>query len=409
MDDYYTCDYERIAEAAKNLNLLEESTLKQVLVSIAQEIEAKSFYILSENDKDLRLMDEDSSRYVVCSLTEESVKYIAANIRSISSEETPVGKVIETLDLGEKVTGVKISIPAGVIGVINESKPNLILEVFAKCIKTRNACIYRGARDAKYTNAAIVDIIRRVLDHFNINPNICTLLPYDMEAIDELLGEKRYVNMVITHAGEDLATYVERTLSGESLLDASGFEHVYIHRSANPERACKIISAINQSGISNVFGLLIDREYIDKLSKLFDGLDITNRTIFADKPAYEQLKDIYPNIVRKRSVLNQTDITSGESRILIDTVSNVEETVEYLSESSSRCYEAIVSEDEENIKIFKRTVDAAILCINAEISMCRDLLHKESTEERNRMKSLFTQDILPLEDLCKYKWIVEAL
>ncbi len=186
MDDYHQSTFQLVAEVSKSLNLLDEAEINAILEAIAKETESKIHYILAENQKDLQRMDPSNPKYDRLLLNENRIKDIVKDIRNVVSLPYPVGKTLMHKTLPNGLDISKITVPFGVIGIIFEARPNVCFDVFSLCLKSGNACILKGGSDARFSNEAITDIIRNVLDENGINPNICTLLPNGRAATNEL-------------------------------------------------------------------------------------------------------------------------------------------------------------------------------------------------------------------------------
>ena len=180
--------FEAAKKASKDLLLLSNEQINNILEAIAKETEKSFFHILSENQKDLQRMDKENPRYDRLKLTEDRLKGIVSDIRNVATLPSPVGRILDDRHLENGLHLIKKTVPFGVVGVIFEARPNVSFDVFSLCFKSGNACILKGGSDAYFSNQAIVEIIRNILDEKGLNPNICVLLPKEREVIDQLLN-----------------------------------------------------------------------------------------------------------------------------------------------------------------------------------------------------------------------------
>mgnify|MGYP000796880455 len=165
--------------ASRELALLNDNVINQILNAVADAAIAETPFILSENEKDLARMDKNDPKYDRLKLTEERLKGIAADTRNVATLPSPLGKVLKESVRPNGMKLTKVSVPFGVIGIIYEARPNVSFDVFSLCLKSGNACILKGGSDADCSNRAIISVIHKVLKKFKINPHIVELLPAD--------------------------------------------------------------------------------------------------------------------------------------------------------------------------------------------------------------------------------------
>ena len=162
--------------ASRELALLNDDVINQILNAVADAAIAETPFILSENEKDLARMDKNDPKYDRLKLTEERLKGIAADTRNVATLPSPLGKVLKESVRPNEMKLTKVSVPFGVIGIIYEARPNVSFDVFSLCLKSGNACILKGGSDADCSNRAIICVIHKVLKKFKINPHIVELL-----------------------------------------------------------------------------------------------------------------------------------------------------------------------------------------------------------------------------------------
>ena len=155
--------FEKAVVASRSLNLMPASKIDSILLAVADAAEARTDYILEANRRDLALMDESNPMYDRLMLTAERIKGIADDMRNVASLPSPLNHVLDEFvrPNGMKIT--KVSVPFGVIGVIYEARPNVSFDVFSLCLKSGNVSVLKGGHDARYSNEAIVEVIRDVL------------------------------------------------------------------------------------------------------------------------------------------------------------------------------------------------------------------------------------------------------
>lgn len=403
--------FESAKIAGRSLLLLKEEQINCLLEAIAKETEAKIHYILSENSKDLQRMDKDNPKYDRVKLTEERILGIVSDIRNVAGLPSPIGRILDkrTLDNGLHLS--KKAVPFGVIGVIFEARPNVCFDVFSLCFKSGNVCILKGGSDAKFSNLAIVEIIRSVLDDNDINPNICTLLPNDREVIDELLNAREYVDLIIPRGGSSLINYVRDNARIPVIETGAGVCHTYFQSSGNKEIAQQIIhnAKTRRVSVCNTLDcLVIDKDRLNDLPYICENLKNDQVIIYADKLSYEVLKDNYPSKLLKEASAEDFGTEFLDYKMAIKTVNNINDAIDHISKYGSKHSEAIIAEDETSIVVFESLIDAACVYVNASTAFTDGAQFGLGAEIGISTQKMHARGPMALQELCSYKWIIEG-
>ena len=178
---------QRINDAAYRLPLLQEEQINEAILAVADSIMMNADTLLLANGKDLASMDNSNPMYDRLLLTTDRLEGIAADMRKVAELPQPVGELIDERVRPNGMKLKRVRVPFGVIGVIYEARPNVSFDVFALCLKSRNACVLKGGSDAYHSNRAIVDLIHSVLENLGLNPYIVDLLPAGHEAAQQLM------------------------------------------------------------------------------------------------------------------------------------------------------------------------------------------------------------------------------
>lgn len=411
MDDYHQNAFQLVVEASKSLNLLEEKEINAVLEAIAKETESKMYYILSENQKDLQRMDTNNPKYDRLLLNEQRIIDIVKDIRTVASLPSPTGRLLMQKTLPNGLHLSKVTVAFGVIGIIYEARPNVSFDVFSLCLKSGNACILKGGSDARFSNEAIVEIIRSVLDNNGINPNTCTLLPNDRSATEELMAARDYVDLIIPRGGKDLINYVRENSRIPVIETGAGVCHTYFHKDGEIKKGRDIITnaKVRKVSVCNSLDcLVIDRERLEDLHYLCEDLAKKDVIIYADKQAYEALFSYYPYDQLKKADDTSFGTEFLDYKMAIKTVSGTEEAIDHISKYSSKHSEAIISEDRETITIFEKMVDAACVYANASTAFTDGSQFGLGAEIGISTQKMHARGPMALEELCTYKWIIEG-
>ena len=150
--------FKKVVKASRTLSVLDTETINKVLLMVADAAVANAKFIISENKKDLALMDKSDSRYDRLLLTEERIESIASDIRSVVELPSPLGRILSKNIRPNGLVVSRISVPFGVIGIIYEARPNVTFDVFSLCLKSGNGCVLKGGSDAINSNTAITEL-----------------------------------------------------------------------------------------------------------------------------------------------------------------------------------------------------------------------------------------------------------
>ena len=155
--------FENARKAANALNLLDEKTINDVLIALAEQTEEDYQYILEENKRDLDAMDKADPKYDRLMLTEKRIFDIASDIRKVAALPSPLGKILweDVRPNGMKIS--KISVPFGVIGIIYEARPNVTVDAASLCLKSGNTVILRGGKEAFESNKILMKLMRNAV------------------------------------------------------------------------------------------------------------------------------------------------------------------------------------------------------------------------------------------------------
>ncbi len=403
--------FQSVQLASRSLNLLDDEIISKVLNAIADETLSQTDFILSENKKDLDRMDINDPKYDRLLLSTGRIKDITDDMRNVAQLPTPLGLVLME---AERPNGLKIkktSVPFGVIGIIYEARPNVSFDVFSLCFKSGNACILKGGSDAGFSNLAIVGIIRKVLQSFQINPDVCTLLPTDRTATTALLNAVGYVDLLIPRGSQNLIRFVRDNARIPVIETGAGICHTFFDETGDKEKGQKIINNAKTRRVSvcnSLDCLIIHRKRLPDLPYLCQLLSQSNVIIYADEPAYNALEDQYPENLLKHATAESFGIEFLDYIMSVKTVDNIQEAMEHIAKYSSQHSESIISEDIANISLFEKMVDAACVYANVSTAFTDGAQFGLGAEIGISTQKLHARGPMALQELTSYKYVIEG-
>jgi len=408
---HYRKNFEWAVWGARDLAGVSEKRINEVLLSLANETENFVSVLLEANRKDLSLMDSSDARYDRLKLTEDRIRSMAHDIRSVTALPSPLGRVLEERKLPNGLRLSKVSVPFGVVGVIYESRPNVTLDVFSLCIKSGNACVLKGGSDAQNTNEAIVTVIKKVLEDHRLNTSLCVLMPSERSATDSMLSARGYIDVIIPRGSRQLIDYVADHARVPVIETGAGIVHIYLDEEADLQKAAAIITNAKTRRVSvcNALDcLIIHQKQLINLPFIVSALADNNVIIYADNRSYSALDGRYPSSLLGKATKDSFGTEFLSYKMAIKTVLNFDSAMAHIRMYSSRHSEAIISTIPENIKRFLHDVDAAVVYSNSSTAFTDGGQFGMGAEVGISTQKLHARGPMGLSELTSYKWIVQG-
>lgn len=403
--------FEAVREASRSLAFLSDSTIHDILLEVADAAEANASEILKENHKDLDLMDPEDPKYDRLKLTVERIAGIASDMRSVAALPSPLGRILSETTRPNSMRLSKVSVAFGVIGIIYESRPNVSFDVFSLCLKSGNACLLKGSKDAHQSNTAIVAIIHRVLRKFGVNPAICTLLPAEREATAELLNARGYVDLIIPRGNANLIHFVRENARIPVIETGAGICHTYFDVDGDLVKGAAIVNNAKTRRVSvcnTLDCLLVSEKRLKDLPALCAPLASSKVLIFADPQAYKMLVGNYPASLLEKATEESFGTEFLDYKMAVKTVSGLQEALSHIARYSSQHSECIISENGETCAVFERAVDAACVYTNVSTAFTDGGQFGLGAEIGISTQKLHARGPMGLEELTTYKWLIRG-
>ena len=402
---------ENAREASRDLAMCEDVKIRAMLESLAEHTIAAEQEILQANHSDLSRMPESDPKYDRLLLNQQQLVDIAGDLRAVAALPSPVGEVLEQRQLENGLALSKIRVPMGVIAVIFESRPNVTFDVFALCVKTRNACVLKGSSDAHDTNLVVVDLIHKVLHAHGINPDVVFLAPPQREYLPYILQATDSIDLAIPRGSKGLIDFVRDNARIPVIETGAGIVHTYVDASADLEKAKAIITNAKTRRVSvcNALDtLVLQRELLSELPDMMQSMgDDYAVEVFADDEAFGALEGQYTGKLQRASDEHfGTEFLS--LRMSIKTVSGLDEALEHIHRYSSKHSEAIVAEDPQVIERFLNGVDAAAVYANTSTAFTDGAQFGMGAEIGISTQKLHARGPMALPELTSYKWVVKG-
>lgn len=356
--------------ALKAKDFLSTVTTKQkndALLEIAKGLRENCETIIQENKIDIENAKKDGLPDGLVDrlmLDEGRINAIAHSVEQVAELPDPCGEILSEYikENGLKIT--KVSVPIGVIGIIYEARPNVTADAAVLCLKSSNAVILRGGKEAINSNMAIAGVMRAALKKCGFDEN-CIQLVTDIsrESANEMMKMKGYLDCLIPRGGKGLIRSVVENSTVPVIETGSGNCHIFVDEGADIDMAAKIIfnAKTQRIGVCNACeSLVIHSGIIDKaLPAIKALLDTKNVEMRGDERA----------MLAAQGVLPASDEDFAEEYldyiISVKTVDNLDEAIGHINRYSTKHSEAIITENEENARQFLARVDSAAVYVNA--------------------------------------------
>lgn len=388
---------------------LSDEKKANLLNSLADLLQENQREILAENEKDLARMDDADPRKDRLMLNESRLQNLASSVREVAVLPVQSGKVLLDLTLPNGLKLKKLAVPLGVVGVIYESRPNVTIDIASLGLRSGNAVVLRGGSDAEYSNKVLVSLIHQALANEGLPTDVVNLLPTDRKFVQQLLTATRFVDVIIPRGSESLIQYVRQHSLVPTIETGAGVVHIYVHHSADLDKAAAIVvnAKVSRPSVCNALDcLLVDQAVAAPLfAKIVSELEKYQVGVYADSASrsmFEQLK--YPLIYHAREEDFGKEWLSLNMTVKV--VQHVNEALEHIARFSSRHSEAIVASEQTVIDQFLQTVDAAAVYANASTRFTDGGEFGLGAEIGISTQKLHARGPFALEKLVTEKWVV---
>ena len=380
------------------------------LKNMAKAIMDNKKFILKENEKDIRKAIKNKLKKSFIdrlTLDEKRLKEMSLSLDALIRLEDPVGKIIAKWKRPNGLVLKKIRVPIGVALIVYEARPNVTSDCAGLLFKTSNVGILRGGSDAIYSNKAIAKVLNNAISKSGIKFNTFFVVEKtDRKAVDELLKQDDFIDLVIPRGGEALIRKVVETSHIPVIKHYKGICHIFIDNSADIKKALKIcINAKTQrpSVCNAVETILVHKDiasrFLPLLKKEFDKYKVQIR---ADSKALNILKGV------KKATNKDWSTEFLDLIVAIKVVKDVDEAITHINTYSSHHTDSILTKTKANAEKFVKEVDSACCFINISTRFSDGYQFGLGAEIGISTDKLHARGPMGLEELTTYKWIVEG-
>ena len=358
---------EKALEAKRKIATASTGEKNKVLEAIAQVLLENSDAILAEIEKDIaNARDNGISETMVdrLRLTKERIKGIADACMELVNLEDPVGEVLQGSVRPNGMRITKVRVPMGVIGIIYESRPNVTVDAGALCLKSGNAAILRGGKEAIHSNMILVNLMQRALETSGFAKETIQLVEdTSREVSTQMMQANGYIDVLIPRGGAGLIQAVVQNATVPVIETGTGNCHIYVDDSADLEMAVQITDngKTQRPSVCNALETcLVHKDVADKflpmLQKVFEKHQVEIR-------GCERTKAILGDSVVLATP--QDYATEFLDYIMsIKVVDSIEEAIAHIRKYSTGHSECIITESYRHAEQFQKEIDSACVYVN---------------------------------------------
>lgn len=354
-------------KAARELARLNTKEKNELLRTLAQELKKREEEIILANEEDLRRGKEAQLSEALLDrllLNSKRMESMVEGILSIEAMEDPIGKVLSLKTLENGLQVGKKTVPLGVVGIIYESRPNVTIDTAALCLKSSNALILRGGKEAISSNKALVAVIQGALEKRGLNPHMVQLIEdLSYETAGEFMKMNDYLDVLIPRGSARLIQRVVKESTVPVIETGVGNCHIYVDESADENMALSIIenAKTQRTGVCNAMESLLVHEnilesFLPKLEKLTKEHGVK---VMAD----EKARAVVPSYEAATEEDYGTEYL--DLAFSLKTVGSIEEAMDHIAKYGTGHSEAIITKEYDHAMTFLNEVDAAAVYVNA--------------------------------------------
>lgn len=348
-----------------SINLATTEQKNQALSAMADQLVAQTEAILAGNAIDMENAQGKISQVMQdrLLLTAERIEAMADGIRALIGLPDPVGLTLEESTRADDLHIRKKSIPFGLVGMIYESRPNVTSDAAALAIKSGNAVILRGGKEAFQSAQAIVTALKAGLEQVGLSPKVIELVQDTSRAsATELMTAKGKIDLLVPRGGAGLIQAVVENATVPVIETGTGICHVYVDKDADLDKALRIVvnAKTSRPSVCNAAEVLLVHEeiasqFLPRLEEALSG----QVELRADEKAQALLNQSTP------AGDQDFDTEFLDFILAVKVVSSVEEAISHIAQHSTGHSEAIVTENSQTADLFTLYVDSAAVYVNA--------------------------------------------
>lgn len=398
--------------AAIRLSALGTESKDAALNAMADALDRRRAEVLEANAKDMAKAEAMKAAGKLSGAMVKRLKVdggkidgMVAGIRDVIKLGDPVGETMSTMELDEGLTLYQIRCPIGMLGVIFESRPDVVPQIMSLCLKSGNAVAFKGGSEASESNKALFKILTEAVRGTDV-PAEAFVLMETREDISAILSLDRYIDLLIPRGSNEFVRYIQENTKIPVLGHAAGVCHVYVDEHADMDIASAVVldSKIQYPAVCNAMeNLLVHSavagEFLPRIGRLFAENGVEMRVDARAGGIMKHLKTV-------KATTADWDTEYGDLVVAIAVVDSEDEAIAFINAHGSHHTDAIISDDKECQLRFARYVDSADVFINASTRFADGFRYGKGAEVGISTNKIHARGPVGMEGLMIYKYIL---
>ena len=362
-----------VSKIAKNANAsalvlahLSTDLKNQALGMMADALEEHCDAILSANKKDLEFAENEGVAKALIArlaLNDEKVRGMAKGIRSVVALEDPVGKVKSVMEMDQDMVVEQVTCPIGVIGAIFESRPDAVPQISSLCLKSGNAVILKGGREAQNSNKVIVNLLVEAMSKVTGVPQSAVQMIETRAEVVDMLKEEKYIHLIVPRGSNSFVKYIQENTRIPVLGHSEGVCHGYIDKSADLDKAIRISldSKLQYPAACNAMETLLVHK--DVSAEILPDLVAKFREKQVELVGCLKTCQVVPEV--SPACEADWDLEYNDLKLSIKIVDGLSEAVKFINKHGSGHTDVIITDNRQQAEQFLNEVSSASVMWNA--------------------------------------------
>ncbi|MDW7726207.1 MAG: glutamate-5-semialdehyde dehydrogenase [Candidatus Methanoperedens sp.] len=389
----------------------------EALRAMASALDVNREKIISANNRDIeageKLVEQGKlSKSLLKRLKVDDIKLNAmiAGINDVLKFEDPVGKTISALELDSGLELYQVSCPIGLIGVIFESRPDVVPQIMALCLKSGNSTIFKGGSEAAHSNRAIFDVLVNAIENTAGLPKGAFALMETREEVNEILKLDEYISLIIPRGSNEFVKYIQDNTRIPVLGHADGICHVYVDSAADLSKAIDVCydSKVQYAAVCNAMEtMLVHRdiagEFLPEIGQKYNDAGVELRC--CDR-SFEILKKMGFLKAVLRATEEDWKTEYNDLILSIKIMDSLDEAIEHINKYGSHHTDAIVTENRDSASKFINFVDSSSVMWNASTRFADGFRYGKGAEVGISTNKIHARGPVGMEGLLIYKYVI---
>ena len=402
-------EVKRAKRASVTMAALPSSTKDKALEAMAAALDSHREAVLQANALDMvigeRMVAEGAmsdSMLKRLRIDDSKIDGMIAGILDVVGLPDPVGERMSALELDDDLTLYQIRCPIGMLGVIFESRPDVVPQIMSLCLKSGNSVAFKGGREASESIRVLFDLLREAAAGEGV-PGDAFVLMESRADIDAILGLDDYIDLLIPRGSNEFVRHIQGNTRIPVLGHAAGICHVYVDASADPDMAEELIvdSKTQYAAVCNAAEtLLVHRDAAGSFIPRIIGALASKGVEVRGSDRVRAIADCIP------ATDADWDTEYGDLVISVDIVDSVDDAISFINEHGSHHTDMIVTSDMGNAAVFASMVDSADVFVNASTRFADGFRYGKGAEVGISTNKIHARGPVGMEGLMIYKYVL---